>query len=645
MCGFIGILGCDNNDFDEIIKLSSYLNHRGPDGSGSWYSAENQICMAHKRLSILDLSSRGNQPMMSQNERWVIAYNGEIYNHLKMREKIISNFSVESNYWRGTSDTESLLSFIEKFGIEKTLKFAEGMFAFALWDNKNKELILARDRFGEKPLYYSQINRKFIFASDLKAISNYNGFDREIDQNTLNYFINFSYVPKNLTIFKKCFKVTSGSFQIIKLDDFQIIEKKYWDLQNKFIPDEKKENIDSHSAIKLIDNKLNQAVKKQLISDVPIGCFLSGGIDSTLISYYMQKNSINKIDTYSIGFDSKTYDESAYAKQTAEFLNTNHNVHYISESEIAEIVPKISDIYSEPFADSSQIPTYLVSKLASNKSKVVLSGDGADELFGGYNRYLMAMRYWSIINKSPHLLKLFIEKIISINDYKLVSFILDKIKFFLPRKYHYTNNINILYKLSFALKAKNFQELILFSKGVRSSSSKIIANQFKLENNTELYQTNYSNLDIMIFDDLNNYLQDDILCKLDRASMSNSLEARVPFLDPQVVDLSFKIPNNFKIKNGENKWILRQLLSKIIPKKIYDRPKMGFSLPIGDILNNSLKDWCENLVNRTSLKNEGIFDYDEISNIWEKHKRGNQKNTNLLWNFFIFQDWYLKNKC
>lgn len=659
MCGIAGFLCNDSKVFLKNLRnlddIKDVLSHRGPDDSGIWHDNNELIAFAHTRLSIQDLSSAGHQPMKSPSGRYLMVFNGEIYNHLDLKAKLESS---DSNLnWKGTSDTETLLKSFDIFGIDETLNLCVGMFSIAVWDFLKKELILIRDRFGEKPLYFGLVNNNFVFGSELKAFKKISNFDNEISRDSLSLFLRFAYVPSPRSIYKNIYKLLPGAMLKITKNYLDKIinaegnfyEKfkinKWWNAKEKFNSQSSKIYSDEENAINDTERILIQSIKSQLISDVPVGTFLSGGIDSSIVSTLMQKNLSTKIKTFTIGFENKYYDESMYAKKIAKYLGTEHNELILSQKETLNIIPTLHKVYDEPFADSSQIPTILLSQFAKKKITVALTGDGGDELFGGYNRYIFLKNFWKIISIFPFPLRKgfaqslnifpveFLNKfnfIFNIISKSNVSFFGDKVSKF-SHKMKFVKNLDDLFLSSLSTYQKP-NNLILNS---RDDSEQI----FDLKENL-----NYSDYEsFMMFVDSQTYLSDDILCKVDRAAMSVSLETRVPFLDKNVAEHAWRIPKNMKIKNKEGKWILKQILNKYIPKEYTERPKMGFGIPLGDWLRDQLKDWSETLLEENKLKNQGYFNHIKVKKLWNEHQSKKRDWSGVLWTILSFQSWLEQN--
>ena len=644
MCGIAGFLesvgrSSENDLKKNIREMTDSLAHRGPDDKGYWHDSSAGVSLGHRRLSILELSFHGHQPMVSSHGRYVIVFNGEIYNHLSLR-KTLSEHSSNID-WQGYSDTETLLKCIEYWGLEKTLKKCKGMFAIALFDRREKFIYLARDRMGEKPLYYGVQNGVFLFGSELKALKQHSAFQGEIDRQSLSLQIKYGYVPTPRSIYKGVKKLTPGSILKISANSkYPNIESLgepivYWSLRNTVISSQS--NIYSGSdtdAIEDLHTLLSRSVKEQMIADVPLGAFLSGGVDSSLIVSLMQSQSFSPVKTFSIGFQEKGYDEAIYAKKVAHSLGTDHTELYVSAQDAMDVIPKLSDLYDEPFSDSSQIPTYLVSKMTRESVTVGLSGDGGDELFGGYNRYLWTRRVWNKIKYTPLRVRKFIAWGMRSVPPKTWNKILNQIVSMpLPG-----DNIHKLARLLPAKSVEDFyfhlvshwHEVESLVVGVSATDSPIAS-----EINLNLGSIEQN---MMYFDSIS-YLPDDILTKVDRAAMGASLETRIPFLDHTVVEFSSQLPLSMKIRNGKNKWILREMLDAYVPRRLIERPKMGFGVPIDSWLRGPLRDWAESLLDESRLNDEGFFRKDIIKYKWVEHLSGRRNYQHDLWNVLMFQSW------
>jgi asparagine synthase (glutamine-hydrolysing) len=651
MCGIVGFLSKSLNsrkDIERVIcNMSRKVKHRGPDGSGNWLDVSNGMALGHQRLSILDLSQAGRQPMTSSCRRYTLVFNGEIYNHLKLRKMLEAGGSIN---WVGHSDTETLVSAFAQWGIEKTLEKLVGMFSIALWDSKEKKLSLIRDRFGEKPLYYGWSNGDFIFGSELKPLRVYHNFCNSIDRNVLSLYMRYMYVPSPYSIFKDIYKLEPGCMLQIdssllylppKEPPFSPFKSTNVNITQWYSPHGdkllfKKED----EAIHDLEKSLLESVSLQMISDVPLGVFLSGGIDSSTIAALMQNISKDPIKTFTIGFEDSSFNEAKYANKIAAHLGTDHHELYVTSEDAHKVIPKLPDIYDEPFADSSQIPTYLVSKLAHSHVKVALSGDGGDELFGGYNRYLWADNIWKKLKYVPPSMRKKLGTIIQ----KIPISVWNEIGPILPNKYQVASMGAKAHKLAQRLKTVNslndmYQSLVTEyykEKDVVIHDGLIL--KTKLDKCSIDSKVGNPEQQMMVCDSLT-YLPDDILTKVDRAAMSVGLETRIPFLDHRVVDLSRKIPIDMKIKDGNGKWILRQVLYKYIPQELIDRPKTGFSIPIGQWLRGPLRTWAEDLLDESKIRQDGYLDSELVLKLWRQHIDKKYDWSSRLWAILMFQVW------
>ncbi len=646
MCGINGFYSNSASTFNNVIaKMNLAISHRGPDSNGSWSDKKSGIVLGHQRLSILDLSIAGHQPMKSNSERYILTYNGEVYNHLEIRDEL--NKSSANIKWIGNSDTETLIEAIEFWGIETSLKKIEGMFAFALWDQKLHTLTLARDRMGEKPIYYGWQgkgkNKVFIFGSELKSIKLHPEFEGEINRHAIALQLRHNCIPAPYSIYKDMYKLLPGHYLQLKENDLKINSlphsKIYWSLTKKIIHGNNTKIDLSEKEIKNeLEQKLKLSIKKQMLSDVPVGAFLSGGIDSSTIVALMQLQSSNPIKTFTIGFDENDFNEAKYAKNIAKHIGTDHTELYVSSKEAMEIIPKLPSIYDEPFSDSSQIPTYLVSQLTKKHVKVAISGDGGDELFCGYNRHVMIKKLSSLFSYMPIKIRKILSNVLrSMSSEKLV-----KILKLLPFLNCYKNLGEKLLKTSNVIALRSINDVYSSLCSHWQNPTEIVINSKELAIPLGEIKKEIINLgiqeQIMILDAMT-YLPDDILVKVDRAAMSSSLETRAPFLDHKLIEYVWKLPQHFKYRKGEGKWILKQILSQHVPQKFTQRPKMGFGIPIEKWLSGSLKDWAENLLDEKRLQQDGYFNPKLVRDKWEEHILG-KKNWHLeLWDVLMFQAW------
>ena len=641
MCGIFGIISNkpQNEDYIENIirRMSLSLLKRGPDNSGSWRDTSLKVFLGHTRLSIIDISDYSNQPIHSNNNRYVMSYNGEIYNFRDLKKKLEN----EKIYIKNpNSDTYILLSCFERWGINKTVSQINGMFSIALFDKEERKITLIRDRMGIKPLYYCYINNMFMFASELKAFSIFKS-DLSLNNNAISEYLNYGFISSEQTIYNECKRLLPASILELNIDNiYDTNISKYWILHNFVNQD--KINEKEIEIINLTSKIVEQSVKNQMISDVPIGSFLSGGIDSSIVTSLMQKNSMDKINTFSIGSKNNDYDESIDAKKIAKFIGTNHTELIFDDNEMTNIIEDLPNVYDEPFADPSQIPTLLVSKLAKKNVKVTLSGDGGDELFAGYNRHLWLPRMVNLLLKHPQKINILIKiliNLLSTKNYNILGAIFSKIiskkippllgeKIFKISKLLENNNVNGMYENILNFHDKNYE---LFDK-----SDHNILSYNQIEKN------NLNDLDQLLFLDQSIYLPANILVKLDRASMYNSLEARVPLLDHDLIEFSWSLPTDLKIKDKTLKYILKEVSYRNIDKKILLRPKKGFSVPINNYLRNNLRNWAEDLINSKNLKDNDIFNQSNIKKMWTRFLNGDDALTSQVWLVLTYQNWYEK---
>ena len=647
MCGIAGIWDFNNGTsrnvlVQEVSAMGDRLKSRGPDSSGYWVDEEIGIALSHRRLAIQDLSKNGNQPYFSKSGRYVVIFNGEIYNHKLLRQEL-SKTTYENYPWKSNSDTETILACIESWGFKSALDKFSGMFAFALFDRKNRSIFLVRDRFGEKPLYYGFKNlnnrnkKSFLFASDLNAFRVLKGYQININKFAFESYINQGFISAPLTIEDGINQLMPGHYLEIKYEDIGNLESanlgpiKWWDpLEvsqhnlNINISDEK-------FIINKVKNTLLRSVKEKKISDVPIGVFLSSGVDSSLICSLLAQTSKEPINSFTISFPDNNqgelgFDEGPDAKLIASHLGTNHNEVALSSSDLINLIPSLSNIYSEPFADSSQIPTHLICREASkNDLKVVLSGDGADELFGGYNRHYLIPKIYRIFKHVPYSMR----------------FLLSTLLINLPNRNRGLSKQKIQ-KLSKSILYADNLEAIYNSLTYELNQLSCLINREVINNNKEKFQilpTASSTAERIMLADIKNYLHSDILVKTDRASMATSLEVRAPFLDHRVAELAWSIPLSLKIRNSNTKWILRKILNNYLPKTLINKNKKGFAIPINNWLRGPLKNWASDLLSESLIKKQGYLNSDMVSNIMKSHLNGDQDNYSQLWTILMWQSW------
>ncbi len=625
MCGIAGFVDPGARLKDpaaSLRRMADSLAHRGPDDEGVWLDPEVVLGLGHRRLAIVDLSQEGHQPMSSASGRYVMTYNGEVYNHDALRREL----GKDGHTFRGHSDTETMLAAIEAWGLERALDRFVGMFAFAIWDRTARRLTLVRDRIGIKPLYHGIINGVFVFASELKALRDFPGFSGEIDRNAIALHLHHNYIPAPHTIYQGMKKLMPGHILSLDVPDTGELApqtRSYWSALE--VANHGRCNQFSGSpedAVARLDALLRDAVQLRMLADVPLGAFLSGGIDSSTVVALMQAQSTQPIKTFSIGFHEDAYNEAGYAKAVADYLGTDHTELYVSPKDAMEVIPSLPTHYDEPFSDPSQIPTFLVSKLARKHVTVSLSGDGGDELFYGYDRYLFAQRLWKTINWMPRRAR------ISLGNALLAA---------MPASWR------IPTALAEVLAVKGPEGLYRRVRSHWKNPGAVVLGADEWMIGSSLLAQHAALKELtqwMMFHDLISYLPDDILVKLDRTSMAVGLEARVPILDHRVVEFAWTLPQDYKWRSGHGKWILRQVLYQYVPQKLIDRPKMGFGVPIDSWLRGPLREWCEDLLDEQRLRSEGYFDPTAVREKWREHLSGRHDWHYYLWDVLMFQSWH-----
>jgi asparagine synthase (glutamine-hydrolysing) len=604
--------------------MTQEILSRGPDGDGFWLDTDSGFTVGHRRLSVIDLSAQASQPMVSHCERFVLSYNGEVYNFPEIKADLESKGIVFKTH----SDTEVVLEACAFYGAYSAAKKFIGMFSFSLWDRRERKVHLVRDRLGIKPLYWGIHNGVLFFGSQLKSFRAHPAWSPKTSSKALNLYFQYKYVPTPLSIYEDIFKLESG--HILTIDQKKNCEKKsFWSLENSIAEGANQRNLQKspQEAVEELEHLLDDAVGKRLISDVPIGCFLSGGVDSSLVAATMQSLSQKPIQTFSIGFEKSEYNEAPQAKRVAHFLGTDHHQEILTEKKCLEIIPNLASFYDEPFSDSSQIPTYLVSALAKSKVTVVLSGDGGDELFGGYNRYKVANQCWKKLSMVPSGLRSAGAHVLS----SIPTRILDS----LGSHFHHANTSNKVQKISRILKASSEQDFYNSLVTQNESFGRLLnapPENLSLKNIEGL-----SFVEKMQYWDMKTYLMDDILTKVDRASMAIGLEARVPLLDHRLVEYSWTLPQNFKIHKGETKWILKKALAKKIPVGLFSGPKKGFAVPLSQWLRGPLKEWGNDLIFSKEL--DGIQE-SYIHRLWSEHQSHKQDHHELLWSYLMYKKWH-----
>lgn len=650
MCGFIGFLGGEvphgeNGARPLLARLASTIAHRGPDDAGYWCDLNERIGVGHRRLAIVDLSPAGHQPMESATGRYVIAFNGEIYNHMELREQVEKVARLAT--WRGKSDTESLLAGFETWGIQGTVEQARGMFAFAVWDRQTRALTLARDRLGEKPLYYgwqgTGHERVFLFGSELKALRAHPVFENKINRQALSLLLRHNYIPSPYSIYSGIAKLPPGSLLTVSLQSPEPKVQEYWPgdrvamdgVSNPFLGS-------GDQAVDQLEELLKDAVSQQMMADVPLGAFLSGGVDSSTVVALMQAQSSRPVKTFSIGFHEPGFNEAEHAKAVAKHLGTDHTELYVTAKQAMDVIPDLPRFYDEPFSDSSQIPTVLVSKLAKQHVTVSLSGDAGDELFCGYNRYQMTADFWRKIGAVPRPLRHLAARGITSVSTRSWNSLASMLAPVLPAVGRHAGMGEKLHKGAGVLASQSADDLYRNLVSHWHNPSEVVIDG--TEPPTMLTGDGpslhgLSDVQRMMALDMLTYLPDDILVKVDRAAMGMSLETRVPFLDHRVVEFAWRLPLSMKLRDGQTKWALRQVLYRHVPRSLIERPKMGFAIPVGGWLRGPLREWGEELLDATRLKNEGFFNPVLVRRKWDEHLSGQRNWQYQLWDVLMFQVW------
>ena len=681
MCGFAGFLTADASVLtgaeSVVATMALAIQHRGPDDAGAWADAASGIALGFRRLSILDLSSAGHQPMQSGSGRFVMVFNGEIYNHADLRDGV-SRSVTAVHRWRGHSDSETLLACFEAWGIEETLKKAVGMFAIALWDTQARSLHLARDRFGEKPLYYGWaantggVGTAFVFGSELKALRAYPGFANPVSREALALYMRFTYVPAPYSIYQHIFKLEPGCMLSVSRDSLfdegglvampmgplrppavqaGLHMQRWWSLSSVVEAGVHNQITNEEEAVQTLEQRLKAAVRLQSLADVPLGAFLSGGVDSSTIVALMQSQATGPVKTFTVGFEEAGFDESPHARAVAQHLGTEHNELFVSAKQAQAVIAELPAMYDEPFADSSQIPTHLVCKAARQQVTVALSGDAGDELFGGYNRYFWGPRIWSRLAWLPYPARQALGAAIRAVPSAAWDALSRPVNALLPASKGLLRAGDRAHKLASRLGGvrnlddlyrslvSEWQDPAWVVKGAGGlSGERLVEPVSMLADPLPAMGAEQDQLRMMYRDSVS-YLSDDILCKVDRAAMASSLETRVPFLDHRVAELAWRLPLHMKIRDGQGKWALRQVLYKYVPRELIERPKAGFAIPVGQWLRGPLRDWAEALLDEKRLQSEGYFHPAPIRAKWAEHLSGRHDHTPSIWAVLMFQAW------
>lgn len=670
MCGVAGLfLTTPSGGVPSVTAIAramaTALKTRGPDDAGVWTNESATLALGHRRLAIIDLSAAGHQPMSSRTGRFVMAFNGEIYNHLELRAALAIEGAAPS--WHGHSDTETLLAAFEHWGLTATLQRTVGMFAIALWDRRDEVLTLARDRFGEKPLYYGWSGGAFLFGSELKAFKAWTRFDAAVCRDALAQYLRFMYVPAPRSIYRGVFKLEPGCVLTIAGvppgnapthplrpgDTHGTLKvERWWSLAHAVTSGARDPLVDAAEGVRLLESQLAEAIRLQSLADVPLGAFLSGGVDSSTIVALMQLSSSRPVQTFTIGFDEPGFDESPHARAVAQHLRTEHHEMRVSARMAQDVIPTLPTMYDEPFADSSQIPTHLVCRAAREHVTVALSGDAGDELFGGYNRYFWGPRIWKRVAWMPFPLRQSLGAALTsmprgaldglatslnaISGRAAIPHVGEKLHK-LGRRLKTVRGMDDLYR-SLVSEWEEPGSLVMSEAGHPVASSAGLLDDPLPDSGVELDPLP------MMYRDTMTYLPDDILCKVDRAAMAVSLETRVPFLDHRVAELAWRLPLEMKIRGEVGKWALRQVLYKHVPRELIERPKAGFAVPVGQWLRGPLRAWAEALLNRNRLQREGYLNPTPIRSTWERHLAGHEDWTPRLWSVLMFQSWLEANR-
>lgn len=645
MCGIAGILTASpqGGAAAPIEAMTHAVRHRGPDAGAVFVDDEVGVALGHRRLAVLDLSERGAQPMRSACGRYVLVFNGEIYNHLSLRHELEASGSAS---WRGTSDTETLLACFVAWGVAATLIRTVGMFALALWDRSERSLTLARDRFGEKPLYYGFVGRgassACVFGSELKALRAHPEFDNPIDRGGLALFLRFSYVPAPYTIYEDIFKLEAGSLLTLTNADVAARERRaeaYWRYKDVALAGLANPIRDEREGLETLESALRNAVALQLVADAPVGAFLSGGIDSSTIVALMQAQSTRPVKTFTVGFDEAGFDEAPGAKAVARRLGTDHCEVRIRPSEARAAIPNLPEMYDEPFADSSQIPTSIVCAVARRSVTVALSGDGGDETLGGYNRYVIGPRLWRCLASAPSALR----KVLGAGVARMPPWgwsalahgpsLGGSLAAFKDKAYKIGPALCGMQSVDDLYKALVAEWMVGATPALSAAHSPTRSDE--IDYAAQIGEPAHR---MMLLDGVT-YLPDDILAKVDRAAMAVGLETRVPLLDHRVAEIAWRLPISMKIRDGQGKWALRQILHRYVPAELVERRKAGFAIPIGQWLRGPLRDWAEPLLSEARLRGEGYLDPTQTRRLWVEHCSGKRDWTFRLWNLLSFQAW------
>ncbi len=619
--------------------MTDAIVSRGPDDAGVWVDAEAGIALGHRRLSILDLSPLGHQPMTSACGRFVIVFNGEIYNYQELR----ADLETSGHAWRGHSDTEVMLAAFAQWGMLEATRRFNGMFAFALWDRRERVLHLGRDRLGEKPLFYGRVGGTLVFGSELKALRRFPGFDAAVDRASVCALLRYSYVPDPHCIYEGFHKLPPASLLSLRLPDEEAKPRLWWSLREVIERGQTTPFTGTETeAMDAFESLLKRAVGQRMVADVPLGAFLSGGVDSSLIVAMMQAQSARPVKTFTIGFDVPEYNEAVFAADVARHLRTDHTEMYVTAKDVLDVIPLLPALYDEPFSDYSQIPTYLVCKMARRHVTVALSGDAGDELFGGYERYFVGRNLWNKFAWMPAPMKRSLAGLMTLPPPAWLNQAGDLLKPLLPKRVRHMPFGDKLHKLAEVVAAPGMETLYLtLMSHWKQPEQVVIGGHERATSITDRagwpHVADFTHR--MMHLDMENYLPGDILTKVDRAAMGVSLEGRIPLLDADLIEFAWGIPFSMKVREGRGKWLMRETLYRHVPKPLIDRPKRGFGVPLEHWLRADLRDWAEDLLSEERLKREGYFHPAPIRQKWREHLQGTRNWNFYLWDVLMFQAW------
>ncbi len=644
MCGIAGFLTLPRSASNEeltttVRRMTDAIVNRGPDDEGAWVDAESGVALGHRRLSILDLSPLGHQPMTSADGRYEIVFNGEIYNFQDLRAELEKH----GHTWRGHSDTEIMLAAFTQWGVDEAARRFNGMFAFALWDKQDRVLHLGRDRLGEKPLYYGWAGDRFVFCSELKSLQGFPNFTAEVDRAALTSLLRFNYIPDPSCIYRGMHKLPPATLLSLRAPGETPQPRHYWSLRNVITRGTRQPFTGTETeAIDTFEALLKKAVGQRMIADVPLGAFLSGGVDSSLIVALMQAQSSQPVRTFTIGFHEKEHNEAGFAKDVAKHLCTDHTEMYVTGQDALDVIPQLPALYDEPFSDYSQIPTYLVCMMARQHVTVALSGDAGDELFGGYERYYIGRKLWNQFAWMPRPMRRAVAALMTLPPAAALNALASAAGPLMPRRFRNVPFGDKIHKLAEVIDAPGMETLYLnLMSHWKRPADIVIGGEDRDTAITD--QTGWPEVPDfthrMMHLDMETYLPGDILTKVDRAAMGVSLEGRIPLLDTEVVEFAWTIPYSMKVRDGQGKWLMRQALYKHVPRQLIDRPKRGFGIPLDTWLRGPLRDWAEDLLSESRLKREGYFHPAPIRQKWQEHLSGTRNWHFYLWDVLMFQAW------